>query len=311
MIINGFRLLPAVTSAVLAVALGSGAVGAQRPAGATPREQASSEPAPRFEAASVKQNRSGDFRHGLGPAPGSRFTATNVPLKDLIAFAYGVPNARATLQIVGGPKWLDTDRFDVNAVAAAGTISPGQAGLMVRALLEDRFELQAHRATRDLPLYHLVLDRRDGRLGTRLRPSGIDCVARRAARSRGAVAGTPTAPQGPPPGPTTIRPICGLRLNPGRIAGDAVPLAPLAESLGSFVERVVVDQTHLDGYFDIDLEWTPDRVVLPDVRPDVPPDPTGPGIFTAIREQLGLRLDRATGPLDVVVIDSVEALTPD
>jgi uncharacterized protein (TIGR03435 family) len=281
----------------------------QTPVGTTAAAQAAPTSPVQFDAASVKQNTSGDFRRGFGPAPGGRFTATNVPLRDLIAFAYGVPNGRANLQVVGGPKWLESDRFDVNAVAAGGEIPRGQAGPMVRALLEDRFHLKVHRETRQLPIYNLVMDRGDGQLGPRLRRSSIDCVARRAARGQGAP--PPPAPQGPPPDPTTIRPVCGLRLNPGRFAGDAVPIAQLAEGIGPFVQRLVVDRTGLEGYFDIDLEWTPEQTATPpDGRPEVAADPNGPGIFTAIREQLGVKLDSATGPVDVVVIDSLDTLTP-
>jgi uncharacterized protein (TIGR03435 family) len=174
-------------------------------------------------------------------------------------------------------------------------------------MLEDRFHLKVHRETRQLPIYDLVMDRGDSQLGPRLRRSSIDCVARRAARGRGA---PPPAPQGPPPDPTTIRPVCGLRLNPGRFAGDAVPIGYLAEGIGPFVQRLVVDRTGLEGYFDIDLEWTPEPTITPDSRPEVATDPNGPGIFTAIREQLGVKLNSTTGPVEVVVIDSLDILTP-
>src|ERR1700730_7458780 len=128
---------------------------------------------PTFEVASVKPNNSGDFRRGIGPAPGGRFSAINVPLRDLIAFAYGVPNGRANLQVVGGPSWINTARFDVLAVAGGGSIPPGQAGPMVRALLVERFKLEVHRESRELPIYHLVMDRGNDRPGPQLRPSAI------------------------------------------------------------------------------------------------------------------------------------------
>ena len=137
-----------------------------------------------FEVASVKPNDSGDFRRSMGPAPGGRFSAINVPLRDLLAFAYGESNSRANLQVVGGPSWINTARFDVQAVAAGGSIPREQVGPMVRALLTERFKLQAHRESRELPIYHLVMDRADKRLGPKLRPSATDCEARRAARGR-------------------------------------------------------------------------------------------------------------------------------
>ena len=110
--------------------------------------------------------------------------------------------------------------------------------------------------------------------------------------------------------PATIRPRCGLRSSPGLFAGDGVTTSDLAESLAPFAGRVIVDRTGLQDYFDVDLEWTielrrgPDRAAHPSTPSDLP------GVFTALREQLGLKLDDARGPVDVVIIDSVNPLTP-
>jgi uncharacterized protein (TIGR03435 family) len=268
------------------------------------------QPTPRleFEAASVKPNKSGDVRRGMGPAPGGRFTAVNVPLRELIAFAYGVPNARASLQVVGGPRWMDTERFDVEAVALGGALTPAQASPMVRALLEDRFRLSVHRETREIPVYYLAPNRADRQPGPRLRASAIDCEARRAARGRGAAPASPPSPS-PPIDPATIRPTCGLRLAAGRFAGDGVDMSRLADGLAPFVGRLVIDRTGLTGSFDIDLDWTPDG---PAPSPNDPApfagDREAPGLMTAIREQLGLRLERARGPIEVVAIDAIQPL---
>jgi uncharacterized protein (TIGR03435 family) len=137
----------------------------------------------------------------------------------------------------------------------------------------------------------------------------IDCEARRAARGRRT---PPPAPQGPPADPATIRPTCGLRLTPGRFAGDAVPLSQLAEGLATSVGRIIVDHTGLTGSFDVDLEWTPDQQGQP--RPDgadAAVESDVRSIFTALREQLGLKLESTKGQVDVVVIDHVEEPMPD
>jgi uncharacterized protein (TIGR03435 family) len=293
------------------------ATAGQVASGRTGAAQSADRTRPQFEVASVKLNTSGDLRRGLGPAPGGRFSAINAPLRELIAFAYGVPNARANLQIVGGPAWVDSERFNVEAVAPGGTIPQGQAGPMLREVLVDRFKLQVHQESREVPVYHLVMDRADNRLGSRLRPSTIDCAARRAARARG----TPPpaqpgpaaeAPPRPPADPATIRPTCGLRQAPGRLAGDAVPMSQLVEALAPMAGRIIVDRTGLGGYFDIDLEWSVDaRAPRPNDAPEVVVDRDAPGLFTAVREQLGLRIENARGPVDVVVIDAIERLTPD
>jgi uncharacterized protein (TIGR03435 family) len=195
----------------------------------TPTEQGAPA-ATTFEVASIKPNPSGDFRRGIGPGPGGRFSAINVPLRDLMTFAYGIPTAFANLQIVGGPAWIENEKFDVDARAPGGVLPPAQVGAMVRALLEDRFKLVVHRETRELPIYNLVIDRDDKRLGPRLVASTVDCDARRAAARAGGAPPPPAAPSIPGAPPPRI--ICGLRVNPGRFSGDAAPLAQLVSGLG-------------------------------------------------------------------------------
>ena len=262
-----------------------------------------------FEVASVKPNNSGDFKRAIGPGPGGRFQALNQTLRELVSFAYGVDMSRARLQITGGPQWMDRDRFDIDAVAPGGSATPAQSREMVRALLSERFKLQAHRETREVPTYDLVLDRDDRRLGPRLRPSTIDCQARRAAARAG---GPPPAPQGPPPDPVTVRPVCGLRQTPSMFAGDAVTSGQLVSALAPAAGRIVFDHTGLSGYFDIDLEWNPGQEQTP--RPDGAPaqtiNPSAPPIFTAIREQLGLRLEGGHAPIEVVVVHAAERPAP-
>jgi uncharacterized protein (TIGR03435 family) len=251
-----------------------------------------------FEAASVKINKSGGWRREIGPTPGGRFTATNTPARDLIAFAYGVSQDGVSFRIVGGPKWIDEDRFNVVATVT-GQWTFQQMREMVRTLLADRFRLAAHTETRELPTYALVVVPNQP---LRLRRSVVDeaaCQARREAIQRREPV--------PPPVPGAP-PICGSgRTNPGTITAVGGSMSSLASSLGQFVSRSVSDRTQLAGLFDFDLHWTPDTI--PQVPPDAPPlniDPNGPSIFTALQEQLGLKLESTRGPVDIVVIDRVE-----
>ncbi len=205
-------------------------------------------------------------------------------------------------QLVGGPTWLTSDRFDIVATVA-GNPPPEQIPLMLRALLADRFKLVIHTERRELPIYALVLARRDGKLGARISPATFDCLAARG-RATGAPP-TPPAPSGRVP--------CGLRFRPGNVVGEGISLAQLADRLAPFVNRVVIDQTGLAGNFDLDLEWTPDqwKPQLAEVPQQPQSIPNGPSLFTALQEQLGLKLEPTRGPVDVLVIDSVSQPTPD
>jgi uncharacterized protein (TIGR03435 family) len=253
-----------------------------------------------FEAASVKLNASGDWRKSIGPAPGGRFLATNNTLRDLIPFAYGIPQVTAGFRIIGGPKWIDEDRFDVSA-KVDGSWTPQQMSEMLRTLLADRFKLAAHHETRDLPIYAIVAVN-----GSRLKRSSVDqaaCDARRAAIQRREP--VPPIPPGAPP-------VCGTgRSNPGAITALGGSLDALTAALSPFVNRVVVDRTGLTGLFDFELTWTPDQQNRrPQDGPELNIDPNGPSIFTALQEQLGLKLESTRAPVDVVVIDSVEKPAP-
>jgi uncharacterized protein (TIGR03435 family) len=158
-----------------------------------------------------------------------------------------------------------------------------------------------------MPIYALIRAREDGKLGNELKPSTIDCEAFGAARRGG------SAPQFKP----GERPVCGIRMGFGELAGGGFPLSSLASSLVQTVERIVVDRTGLSGNFDFYVRWTPER--LPPGAPTDRPfrmngaeiDPSGPSIFTALQEQLGLKLESTRGPVDVLVIDHVERPSPD
>jgi uncharacterized protein (TIGR03435 family) len=212
-------------------------------------------------------------------------------------------------QLIGAPDWIATERFDIVAKmaedtnSAQGAARPGDTRLMLRPLLAERFRLEVHHEQRELPIYALVVANKGGQLGASLRRSGIDCVA--------LAATAPTAPQPP----NADRPTCGMRLGPGLLTAGAIPLSQFTNALAPFLERIVINRTELVGNFDIDLSWTPEQVSQGTPAPGAPPlpaiDPSGPSIFTAIQEQLGLKLESTKGPVDVLVIDHVEQPTPD
>ena len=273
------------------------------------RTSASQAP-PQFEVASIKANTSGNGKTGIQTQPGGRFTATSVTLRQLIRNAYQLQE----FQIAGGPSWLASDRFDIIAKAeSAGLADPFQAEkggdpsrgqLMLRALLAERFRLEIHTEARELPIYALVLARGDGRLGPQLERSARDCDAHDAdGRGRGGDA--PFAGD---------RPACGLRVLPGTILAGGATLTQLANGLSTLVGRLVRDRTGLADNFEFTLRWTPDQIPQGFDRKasaiGLPPiDADGPAIFTALREQLGLRLDSQKGPVDILVVDRAERPT--
>jgi uncharacterized protein (TIGR03435 family) len=271
------------------------------------------EPKLKFEVASVRLNTSGSNQVSMGRQPGGRFTAVNMPLGLLIRSAYRLQES----QLVGAPDWVATERYDIVAKAdgefeppvPGGDLAPHQ--LMLQSLLEERFKLKPRREIRQLPIYALVLAQKNGKFGAALKPSAVDCQALAAARKQGAAPPAPPTPGAPPQ--------CGTHMGFGRISGG-MPMTSLARLLSDVVQRSVVDSTDLSGYFDLELSWTPDQ--LPSRPPGTPADqpfrmngveidPNGPSIFTAIQEQLGLKLESARGPVEVLVIDHIERAAPD
>ena len=254
---------------------------------------------PSFEVASIKPQKPGDLRSPrLGFPPGGRFEATGATLLDLMTLAYGPGDAMLRRsQVVGGPDWIRNDRFDVVAKTerAVALDSPTAPFEMLKALLEDRFALEVHRETRQLPVYALVMARTDGRLGPQLRRAD-DCTR-------------PGAPA--PRAGDSARP-CAIAGGYGVSTGRGVPIAFFINGrLSNILDRMVIDRTDLTGFFDWDLEWTPapSEPVSPTDRPASAAD--GPSIFTALEEQLGLKLAAERGPVEVVVIDHVSLPTPD
>ena len=271
--------------------------------------RAQGQPPRRFEVASVKKNVSGENRMRMITQPGGRLTVTNAPLQFLVAVAFQVvdPEPLVRARVLGGPDWIESERYDIEAKAAMeftqGPSAPPELLEMVRSLLEDRFKLRAHRDTREMPIYELVVARADRRLGPGMHKSDRDCDAYFAARR----AGAPPPPRGP-----LEPPPCSLMGGPARTIAGAATMQQLAENLARRAERIVVDKTGLVDRFDFTLAFTPDVMPQGTPPPGVPPiDPNGPGLFTALQEQLGLKLSPAKGLVEVVVIDNLERLTPD
>jgi bla regulator protein blaR1 len=290
------------------VASAATATGAQEQTPAPPPPAAETEV--KFEVTSVKK--SGPPGQGMMPfrLQGGRFSMGQMTVGNLITLGYAIQR----FQLVGGPAWMNSDRFDINAVSEDVPLQPTPPGvpnrmqLLVRSLLKERFALVTHKETRELPLSYLVLAREDGKLGERLRPSTVDCRALMAARGRGA---------GPPEPPKFDEvPQCGMRGGLGKIMAGSIAMANFATMLGSMLNRPVYDRTNLTGNFDIQLDYTPDQ--MPQIPPGVTlppgltlPSPDGPSLNTALHEQLGLKLEATRGPVEVLVVDSLEQPMPD
>jgi uncharacterized protein (TIGR03435 family) len=263
-----------------------------------------------FEVASVRQNTSGDRQLSYRVLPGGRFVATNVPLRDLIGYAYGLDRSLQRYLIIGGPGETMSARFDINA-RQPERVATGQELPMLRALLAERFKLRTRTETRQIPVYALAVVR-DGRLGPELRPSGHNCTVWRDARRAAAASGGDV----PEPRDTNGKPLCTANPFAGAPTGAYVSrragtMVDLIGELQANVDRPIVDMTGLAGNF----EWTLTFSLLPSDRISAVP-PTGldlqaPLVFAALPEQLGLRLEPRNAPHEVLVVDSVGMPTPD
>jgi len=278
--------------------------------GLTAQSPANNSASVRFDVTSVKPNPTG--RAGMTETrvlPGGRYIATNMAIRLLIGQTYQVQSYR----LIGGPTWIETDAFDIVATADRD-LSPanGQRPLndALKALLAERFKLVIHMETRQLPAYGLVRAGKDGRLGPNItRSERTDCAAVlaevAAARAR-EPGGLP-----PPPPPGGQAPPCGIVNMNGMFALDSATPMALTNVLSAELNRKVFDRTGLTGLFNVRLTWTPDVLPVGPLPPEHPPiDPNGPSIFTAVQEQLGLKLEPTIGPVDVLVIDHIERPTP-
>jgi uncharacterized protein (TIGR03435 family) len=262
---------------------------------ASPQEiQRGSEKPPAFEVVSVKPNNSGGPIRVAG-TPG-RYSATSITANQLIMAAYHVRE----FQISGGPAWMRSDRFDVQAKAESDADATTiHFDLMLQSLLADRFQLTTHLEKKDLPAYELALDKNGPKIqpsSTTAAPSSGPSDAR--IRDRSVM---------PPPGM--------LRMGTGEMAASQMSLDALLRFISTTLGRPVIDRTGLTGSFDVRLRWSPgpgesgpfdtNATGLTDADPD------RPSFVTAVHEQLGLKLELVKGPVDVLVIDRIEKPSED
>jgi uncharacterized protein (TIGR03435 family) len=243
---------------------------------------------PAFEVASIKPDISGQPGPQFRLFPG--FTVARATVKNLLTMAYGVHD----FQVLGGPGWINADRYNIDAKAPGPAVFSQEYRTLqyqrLQTLLQDRFKLAIHRETKELPIYELTVVKD----GPKLQPPS--CIQR-------------------DPGDFKIAPgkgmadYCGFGgWSRSRFEATTGSMADLAGGLSALLERIVVDKTGIIGTFHLQLTFTPDdsTIRFPELSGAPEPPADGPNIFTALQEQLGLKLESAKGPVDVLVIDHVE-----
>lgn len=292
------RLVFAATLVLFTVStFGTSAAIGQQPAASAARVE--------FDVASVKVSADDErVPRGVSFSPSGRFAWSRMTLKQLVQLAYGNVEFK---DVAGGPAWLDTDRFDIAATSPdalrdlAPDGSPRGVFLRLRSLLEDRFQLTAHVEPRERPVFTLEAATRPLVTGRGLRHVAIDCeaIVRDMAAGR-----RPEVPDGQ-------MPLCAMRVSPGQLTGHAISLQQVANALSAPAGRPIVDRTNLAGTYDIVLKWAPEFPPGTLINGAPPPPNDGPSLFTAIREQLGLKLEAARVDVPVLVIDQASRPTPD
>jgi uncharacterized protein (TIGR03435 family) len=249
-----------------------------------------------FEVATIKKNELGGPLSGIQRQAGGRVTITNMTLRTLITFAYQITG----FQLDGGPGWTDRDRFDILAKVNGnptwgnpGSGLPDPAQVAMQSLLAERFKLRVHRAMREMDVYALVLAK-PGTLGPAVMPSTNDCKAMVEQIRQGKIpAPGPAAPGLPTP--------CSILGGPGRITFDGYGMPQVANMLIGQAQRMVIDRTGLSGNWQFVLTFAPEGST----------DSNAPSFFTALQEQVGLKLESTKAPIEVTVIDSAEHPTGD
>jgi uncharacterized protein (TIGR03435 family) len=263
---------------------------------------------PAFDVVSIKPNRTNQGLPLVVFQPGGRIVAANVAVRQVILIAYGLED----IQLVDAPDWTRSERFAIEARAADQT-SNDLVRQMLRSMLADRFGFAAHRERRELPIYALTMARPDKQIGSRLRPSGADCAPIQPPP------GVPMPPPPPPPpagagGPMRLifavdeppRRRCGAMITPGWLTARSIAMREFARVLTQLLRRPVVDETGLGGDFDLDLLFAPEDAGGVLVGPPPAAVADAPSLFTALQEDLGLKLDSRRGPVDVLVVDKIE-----
>jgi bla regulator protein blaR1 len=226
---------------------------------------------PSFEVASIKENTSGARNSGTSTRDGGLFIGTNVSVKQLIMQSYRLQD----FQVLGGPDWVNTAAFDIQARAAEGAVpkstepfdinKPDTLALMVQSLLEERFQLKVRHEAREMSVYILSV----GKDGAKLKAPAAETGSTNTNVSNGKT----------------------------HVVGKGSPVGTLAQIIGRQLRRPVIDKTNLTGPFDFELDW---------VNPNAPTDEVGPSVFTALQEQVGLKLESAKAPVEVLMIESIQ-----
>jgi uncharacterized protein (TIGR03435 family) len=283
---------------------------------------------PRFEVASIKPGKSpaeigramavaggggGQIAFpvfGVRVQPGGRLVGT-ANLQTLVLRAYGIRE----YQLEGGPKWLTTDYFDITAKAESETATEADINEMLKSLLAERFGLRVHVETRPSPVHMLTIARADGKLGSGLKPTSPECITTLEERKRDGATAPPLSGFR-----ERMTPICGLtsesmtpRTATATFTMGGQPFSSLVARISRELGAPVVDQTGLTGPFDVAIEFETSRKFsgVPPAGPD--PNTTDPlpvPLPGALQQQLGLKLEKGTGPLPITIIDAAELPSP-
>ncbi len=246
----------------------------------------------KFDVASIKPV--SDLSPGVGTGkvrllPGGRAIGDEVLVRYLIQTAYGL----RSYQLLGGPAWIDSDHYQIDG-KSEGNPTQQQLLIMLQSLLEEEFKLVAHREKRDLPVYELAVSKS----GMKFRPKEQACADSEPVPYQGPGRGAPLS---------CGRIQVGLGRGGGVINGLNIPMSELVRVLSNVLGKTVIDRTNVTGTFDVHFSFAPDQalsgITLP---PNVAPDPNMVTIFTAIEQQLGLKLTSTKGPVEVLVIDSIQ-----
>ena len=244
---------------------------------------------PRFADLLIQPNSSGAKARGCCVLRGDEIRGEGITIRQLIAAAYR-RHAFDRREVIGGPSWIDDERYDFTAKVAGGhsydpSGFPGPTFAVLRAYVEGKISVR--REQREQPVYALV-SVRDTRPG--LGASTIDCAAQMRAMDRGEKI------QGPP---------CGASPYPGRLMAKGITMADLASLITPWVDRPVIDRTGLTGLFDVDVEGVEVKPAGP-FGPSLRPSDTKASIFSTVQSQLGMRLEPVTAPVEMLVVDRAE-----
>lgn len=243
-----------------------------------------------FEVATIKPADPAAVGLRIGLAGQGRITFSNATLVDLVRFAFG-EGLGTNLQIIGGPSWASRDHYNLEA-QAEGTPGPDQYRVMLRALLADRFAMKFHRETKEVDVYALVVAK-EGKLGPKVKAWDGNCNGR-----------PQTVAQ-----PNSKVPACSALFRPPGLTMEGVTMSAVADMLSTPVValgRPVVDRTGMSGQFNMELEFAFAPPNVNDAPAPAAADPLAPSIFTAVQEQLGLKLESAKGQGEVFVIEQAE-----